>query len=446
MPFIPSFLFVLASILIVACKARGPESAESSLAGAGESGGFIASCLESHTARTAARHNYENLVGRAIARPSKPFSRPDCVETLRIWSGKSEMTLTVAAPRDLELLLSFPRVEDVTILFPWKEPYELFDLSTLQQLPRLRRLTIEGMREGSGPTLAEIAKLKGLTDLKLHSSRGEIQELDATPLRDIPKLDSLALTNLKLKRVLGLGDLTRLVHLDLSGNRLDSLVDLMAFGNLRTLRLNDNQLRDLAPVSVFVGLEVLDASDNAIRDLAPLAELVSLKELELGRNGISELTPLANLTQLVRLGICCNEISDIAPLAPLVELTRLNLSLNRLTSVASLASLRKLEDLALDSNAVEDVGPLGTLVAMKSLSLDGNHIERLAPLASLSAVQALYLAKNRVKDVAEVRSLGALPGINRLRLKDNPVYPLLADPKRCAFTPRLCKAIESGRL
>ena len=120
---------------------------------------------------------------------------------------------------------------------------------------------------------------------------------DLSPLKELPKLKRLSLTELALKDITPLKTLTNLEKLSIRQNRVVSIEPLRGLTHLQVLILNDNNISDLSPLEGMDSLLRLYISGNRVRDVSVLGRLKNLSHLELKDNPGVDLSPLKGLRQ-----------------------------------------------------------------------------------------------------------------------------------------------------
>ncbi len=94
----------------------------------------------------------------------------------------------------------------------------------------------------------------------------------------------------------------------------------LKLSSLDSLNLSDLKIKDLEPIAGLVGLNTLFLDHNKISDLGPLAAMVDLKVLSVTGNLVKNLSPLTGLNNLERLYLGQNPLEDLAPLGSLAGL------------------------------------------------------------------------------------------------------------------------------
>ena len=87
--------------------------------------------------------------------------------------------------------------------------------------------------------------------------------------------------------------------LDLSGCELETLpVELVALTWLESLNLSDTKIRDLSPLTRLRLLEQLNLRGTPVNDLDPLSALIELRSLDAAGSHVADLRALSKLPKL----------------------------------------------------------------------------------------------------------------------------------------------------
>ena len=186
-------------------------------------------------------------------------------------------------------------------------------MSALAELTELEELEVI-----LGP-VTDLAPLRFLTKLRvLNLAATHIRAWP--PLRDLPRLEELKVTQTSLPGLAGVEHGLALRKLEAGpsdARAFSDLSPLAGLSRLEELSLESlDHLVDLSPLRALTGLRVLHLADCAARDLAPLAALISLEDLSLPGTPVEDLAPLAGLQELrfIRLARC-DALQSIRPLA-----------------------------------------------------------------------------------------------------------------------------------
>ena len=92
--------------------------------------------------------------------------------------------------------------------------------------------------------------------------------------------------------------------LDLSFRRIAVIENIVCFGKLQTLSLSNNRIKEASNLSHLVSLTCLDLSFNNITSIPEdIAQLNNLRELSLHSNGLKDLKTIDEITQLKVLNV-----------------------------------------------------------------------------------------------------------------------------------------------
>ena len=164
----------------------------------------------------------------------------------------------------LARLLTPDHIKGLTIVE--KQPYQPSPIEAILELPRLRRLRIEGrLGRTVGSLISRIDRLLSLEDLTLVEVN-----LAAFPIgiRSLKELRRLRLVSTGLSHLPDwIGELDNLIHLNVSGNDFDRLPDGMQdLHALRYCSLYGNPLRDFPRCLLNLkSLEILDLYPSGAR-------------------------------------------------------------------------------------------------------------------------------------------------------------------------------------
>ncbi|MDO4973852.1 MAG: leucine-rich repeat domain-containing protein [Eubacteriales bacterium] len=258
--------------------------------------------------------------------------------------------------------------------------------------------------------------------------------------------------------------------LDGRGLRDEDLQEIVRLYALDTLSLSDNRIRDFSALTQLGSLDVLDLSGNQISDLSPLNKMSGLRALYLDRNPLDDLMPLYGLQNLNTLSIqgcgigeeqlatlaealpACAILSDapeedvsdislggltfrsdveeldlsgrgvrdISVLAACKELRRLDLSGNEISDLQGLMNLPHLSQLNIASNQIGDLRPLMGIETLRRLNAAENVLTDTAAFSAMTALQELDLSGNPLSDYSGLRHLTNLTMLTKLVLDENP--------------------------
>ncbi len=173
------------------------------------------------------------------------------------------------------------------------EDNPLFDIDPLQNLYQLESLDL------SDTLISDISPLGGLPLGYLSLMNCPIQ--DCAPLRALPKLNWLRLSNLSSEQASICGELTNLNNLTLYRCGITSLEPFPKLENLLFLDLLGNDLTSLNGVDRYPLLSGLCINDTPVIDLTPLAELLQLTYVNVGSIPATDFRPLADIPNLEKV-------------------------------------------------------------------------------------------------------------------------------------------------
>lgn len=183
------------------------------------------------------------------------------------------------------------------------EDNPLSDIGPLQNLYQLETLDL------SDTHISDFAPLGGLPLGYLSLMNCPIQ--DCTPLRALPKLNWLRLSNLSSEQAAICGELTHLNNLTLYYCGITSLEPFSKLENLLFLDLLGNDLTSLNGVDRYPLLSGLCINDNPVIDLTPLTELPKLTYVNVGSIPAINFGPLADIPNLEKVDCSLNQQESI---------------------------------------------------------------------------------------------------------------------------------------
>lgn len=196
-------------------------------------------------------------VGTELSRSARSCADPELYLT-QVAGRVRNLSVSIESARGLLTLLDFTGLESLSLSLSAYIVDDL-DLSPLANLPRLQSLSLSACHTG---------------------------DLDLSPLVSLPRLQSLSLSSLRdLPDLSALASLTRLQSLSLSGGEIGRL-DLSPLANLPCLQSLSLSLPGNWMEQIGMKLEL---------DLSPLADLASLRSLDLRWARVSDAATLRQL-------------------------------------------------------------------------------------------------------------------------------------------------------
>jgi Leucine-rich repeat (LRR) protein len=281
---------------------------------------------------------------------------------------------------------------------------EVKSLEDLSKLPFLEKLTIPA---GDYANIGTVSSLTGLHTL--HISGVTLNSEDVTAIGNLPKLQTLTLSQCNLSSVAGLASAVSLQTLDLSNNTLRDLSPLKELTNLQTLILPRNAITNLENIAGLQKLEKLDLSNNAVTSSAPLAGCTALKNLQLSNNQLKNLEGLDKLNGLTVLVAESNQLTDINPLATCTELIQLDISDNKVTDLTPVSSMVKLQKLDFSNNRVEQLPKIPSKNVLTEINGAYNSLTSLKELENQSNLNYVIMDYNNgLKSIVPLRNCYSL--------------------------------------
>ncbi|XWS49484.1 hypothetical protein CRYUN_Cryun12cG0007500 [Craigia yunnanensis] len=306
----------------------------------------------------------------------------------------------------------------------------LKDCSKLEKLPRTTALT-------------------DLQSLDLSNAYG-LQKFPDEFFEHLTSLQSLNLSNTKVRNLPSLSSLHNLRHLLLKSCSFENLPELKGLIHLVELDLSDckSPAKQLPSLADLKYLEIINLSSyKALSEIDTSFEHMSwLRVLNLSETQISSLPSLCNPSKLRFLFLRnCTKLQSSPDFKILSQLEQLDLrgtsslkdikteSLNHLTDQlqtlklskialegiqsSQFEKLKKLEVLDLSGEAVESLPSLDGLSNLRQLLLRGcSSLKELPSLKSLSHLEVLDLSETNVKNLGE--NLSNLTNLKRLHLPE----------------------------
>ena len=119
---------------------------------------------------------------------------------------------------------------------------------------------------------------------------------DLTPIAELPKIRRLLLNGIPISDLTFLKDLTRLNRLHLFACNITDITPLQNLIKLVILNLGENHIKDISPLANLTALETLVLRHNFIVDISSLANLTQLRALDLTDNYILDFSPIQGLS------------------------------------------------------------------------------------------------------------------------------------------------------
>jgi len=162
---------------------------------------------------------------------------------------------------------------------------------------------------------------------------------DLSPLQDLVQLQKLSLNGVGAIDLAPLRRLTKLQELSLDGTEISDLSPLRRLTELETLFLGESAATDLTPLQGLTKLKVLAQGRTGVTDLTHLQGLTKLHWLYLNGNPVTDLSPLRGLTQLEWLYLDGTGVADLTPLQGLTQLRKLYVNVTGVTDLTPIQDL-----------------------------------------------------------------------------------------------------------
>ncbi|WP_159455642.1 leucine-rich repeat domain-containing protein [Pseudobacteriovorax antillogorgiicola] len=176
--------------------------------------------------------------------------------------------LCVAAEEALTLEAYDPNTLDKTLVF--------FDYCQIKDLSARTSKTVDAIKE-----------------LLFADPEADCQDIDS----DLQVEQVIELVNKGITDLRPLRRLPQLRYLDLSENSISNLTPLASLPDLEVLKVRKNNISSLSPISSLNKLRILDVAYNRIYEVEPLRNMQSLKELRIqfNKNEILDWSPIEPL-------------------------------------------------------------------------------------------------------------------------------------------------------
>jgi serine/threonine-protein kinase len=220
---------------------------------------------------------------------------------------------------------------------------------------------------------------------------------DLTPLRAIPTLRTLEVSNTGVRDLVALKGLG-LVSLNVSGTRVYDCAPLVG-APLKQLDISGTQVKNIAFVKQMP-LNSLNISNTKVYDFSPLADLplkslkmsgtqlktldllkkMDLVELEISNTGVSDLTPVAG-QKIGRLDLSGCLVKDFSVLAGW-PLTSVNLARSKILNLECLKG-KDLTWIDISGTSVSDLSQIRDLSTLEYLNISQTRVRGLGSLKGM---------------------------------------------------------------
>jgi Leucine-rich repeat (LRR) protein len=363
------------------------------------------------------------------------------------WKEVFSKNVTVSEPPTREELHEVSNITHINI----SGNKEIFSVSPLQQLLRLRSLNAQGTN------ILSIEPLKENIDLvDLDISSTHVQDISV--ISGLRILESLKLSHTPVEDISPLASNNQLRLLDLNFSNVVSIESLAAINNLETVLCDGLELtpEDVAPVydanpkvtivfqsealsewwknlpdnwiSIFKSHMLLDnpptpyqlhklteiheldiSQARGIKNLEAVEQFQRLQVFRMNDVQISDLTPLQQLSNLRELYCHNNPISNLKPLSKLYELRVLDCSNTLISNLNDLGSPTNLEVLNVSGTQIRNLRPLSNLVTLRQLDIYNTRVFSLRPIENLKNLELLRCYNTRIWQFFVDRFTKAVP-------------------------------------
>lgn len=304
---------------------------------------------------------------------------------------------------------------------------------------------------GQNPSNEELARIPNIDSVNVSGVKA-IQDLE--PLRNVPRLRSLNISNtgvsdltpLREQRLLSALDIshTKVNNIDVAGNftklgvlRADhsGVANISALANIGAIRkvfldgtgISDSVVqnflhnqpkclvvfktdtllswwRDLPSAWRDVLNDVVNISESNQKE--DLHRLVEVEALRFRDAAVSNLSVLDEFVRLKELDFSGTSVSDLSSLIRIPTLRILRATNSPIRNLEPLRSMLQLQALDVSNTPVEDLRPIRTLQELKSFNCAGTQVSSLSVLEELSSLESLDCSNTGVK---KIDSLFPLP-------------------------------------
>lgn len=255
-------------------------------------------------------------------------------------SDKAEQCEVLMIPkdvlvRDLEFLKWVPNLEDFSV--------HLAPGGNIEGVRHLRRvMDISITAESYDTDITPLGNCMTLTDLMLRTSTkvagfsgyevlGKLRMLETLLIHGMSEDETYdaSYSNVGLRDISWIGQLTQLVNLELMGNHIDDVSPIFGISRLLSLDLSSCGIRNISGIEKMSSLEDLFLNGNPIEDLSPICGLKPLLTLEMMDCGLTRVGALAGAS-IEEIILNKNEIIDLEKLAEVKTLGHLDAKDNNL--------------------------------------------------------------------------------------------------------------------
>ncbi len=348
---------------------------------------------------------------------------------------------------DMEDFINFNKVNpEVDIIFISDELFEFWeDLDAAWDQVIETKLNFPDTI--SRKQIHEILKIKEL------SVKGNSEIVGLHPLKYMPMLESLDISNTSISDLTPIKSLGSLKILNGSASKVDDLLPLKELVSLQNINFEHTEINDISSLAGLLQIDTLRFSDTKVKDVSALNEMenfniayfenslvtdedvVGLSYDENSSNVIYKTEKLRawwgnmddewqnifrtsnnlstrpsseELHQLAgkrAIDVESTKLSNLGPISEFIRLQKLSFADSHITSLYSLVSIKRLEELRCPRNPISDIEALSSLKKLKVLDLENTQIKDLNPIRSLTDLRELKFSGTNVKDLSPVSRL-----------------------------------------
>ena len=267
--------------------------------------------------------------------------------------------------------INLPSLREVDIL-----GMEIESFHGLENMPRLKILSVSSDTEGTGRNLSKIFGV----------SRGH-------------ELESLKLSSTVISNLQGIENFTNLKRLELWNNNrgLTDYSPLSKVKTLEELELTVLELKDFQFLKSMPKLKKVITHHAPVNSLSGVSEAPSLEHLEINNGKLTKIDHLDGNTELRTLILNTHQIKKIEGVSQLKKLRALGLSLNEIPKIEGLENNLCLERLWVAANPIKTFENLYHLPILSEIGIDGTKINEFPNYKDLKRLHNISVDLSQIK-------------------------------------------------
>lgn len=184
--------------------------------------------------------------------------------------------------------------------------------------------------------------------------------------------------------------------IELVSSNIQDLSGIEYFSNIETLDLTNNKIKSIDNIVSLKKLKHVYANDNAIDSIADLTMLVNLIDFQAMNNDLKYFPNFGNPSVLQSLYLTNNKIEDFPSFENFTGLVNLVIGNNPLRSQIDVSSCSILEQLHVHLLNIDTIFGIEKLEKLRILYAWGNKISNINGLDSLKNLERIYLRNNPI--------------------------------------------------